>query len=301
MTAGGPPDLGDGPAAAGGASWERRVVGALDFVRRRVTGDYEIDEFGFDRDLTENVLLPTLRPLFQKWFRGEVAGIENVPATGPAMVVANHAGTIAIDAVMTAVALHDHHPARRHLRMLGADLVFRTPLLGDLSRKAGHTLACNADTERLLAAGELVGVWPEGYKGVGKPFSERYQLQRFGRGGFVSVALRAGVPIVPCAIVGAEEAYPLIGRCEALAKVFDLPYFPVTPTFPWLGPLGLLPLPSKWLIEFGEPVETAGLQDRADDPVLVFELSDLVRDTIQDMVYRLLEQRGPAFTWPLPF
>ena len=157
---------------------------------------------------------------------------------------------------MTPVAVHDNHPAHRHLRLLGADLVFRCRSLAPLARKAGHTLACNADAERLLGAGELVGVLPEGFKGIGKPFSERYKLQRFGRGGFVSAALRTGAPIIPCSIVGAEEIYPMIGNAKTLARLLGVPYFPITPTFPLLGPLGLIPLPTKWIIEFGEPIPT---------------------------------------------
>ena len=161
---------------------------------------------------------------------------------------------------MTQIALRDRHPARRHLRMLGADLVFKTPFVGELARKTGTTLACNADAERLLSRGELVGVWPEGFKGIGKPFSERYKLQRFGRGGFVSAALRSQVPIMPCSIVGAEEIYPIVGNMKTLARLLGLPYFPVTPTFPLLGPLGMIPLPSKWIIEFGEPIATDELR-----------------------------------------
>ena len=200
---------------------------------------------------------------------------------------------------MTAVALHDEHPARRHLRMLGADLLFRLPLVGSMARKQGTTLACNPDAERLMAAGELVGVWPEGFKGIGKPFKDRYKLQRFGRGGFVSAALRTGVPIIPCSIVGAEEIYPKIGDIKPLARLFGAPYFPVTPTFPLLGPLGLVPLPSKWYIEFGEPIRTdaaaGGASAEADDPMLVFNLTDQVRETIQYTLYRLLSQRRNAF------
>jgi 1-acyl-sn-glycerol-3-phosphate acyltransferase len=180
--------------------------------------------------------------------------------------------------------------------MLGADLMFRVPVVGQLSRKHGTTLACNADAERLLTADELVGVWPEGFKGIGKPFADRYKLQRFGRGGFVSAALRTGRPIIPCSIVGAEETYPKIGDVPALARLLNLPYFPVTPTFPLLGPLGAVPLPSKWLIEFGEPVSTTELgPDAADDPMLVFNLADQVRETIQHTLYRLLGRRRSAF------
>ena len=150
--------------------------GWLDFVRRRMTGDYRVDDFGFDPELTDRVLLSLVRPLYRSWFRVETSGLDNVPSSSGALVVANHSGVIAMDAVMTQVALRDEHPAHRHLRMLGANLVFQTPFMGEMARKAGHTLACHPDAERLLAAGDLVGVWPEGFKGVGKPFGQRYKL-----------------------------------------------------------------------------------------------------------------------------
>ena len=279
------------------SSFDRKLAGGLAFLRRRLTGDYPIDDFGFDPDLTEHVLLPPLRPLYDKWFRVETRGLDNVPDIGGALVVANHSGAIPMDAVMTALALLDHHPAHRHLRMLGADLVFKLPVVAPLARKAGNTLACSADAERLLAAGELVGVWPEGFKGIGKPFSERYKLQRFGRGGFVSAALRTGAPIIPCSIVGAEETYPMIGNARTLARLLGLPYLPITPTFPLLGPLGAVPLPSKWIIEFGEPIETKDLGGAAaaDDPMLVFNVTDQVRETIQSTLYTLLMQRRSVF------
>jgi len=273
--------------------WDRRVASALALVRRRLTGAYEVDEFGFDRELTEDVLHPMLRPLYRKWFRVEVSGVDNLPAVGPALVVANHSGTIPVDSLMLSLAVHDEHPAHRHLRLLGADLVFRMPILSELARKAGGTLACNPDAERLMTGGELVGVFPEGFKGIGKPYWRRYHLQRFGRGGFVSAALHTGTPIVPVSIVGAEEIYPILGNIKPLARLLGTPYFPVTPLFPWLGPLGLIPLPSKWLIEFGAPIPTAHLTDQADDPVVVFNLADEVRSTIQEILRRLLERRGP--------
>ena len=148
----------------------------------------------------------------------------------------------------------------------------------------------------MLARGELVGVWPEGFKGVGKPYSERYKLQRFGRGGFVAAAMRTGVPIVPCSIVGAEEIYPLIGNIPSLARFLHVPYIPITPFFPLLGPLGLIPLPSKWVIEFGEAVTTDELPPgAAEDPMVVFDITDQVRETIQHTLYECLTQRRSAF------
>jgi len=284
------PDQASAPAPE---SWERVAAAGLAFLRRRLTGDYEVDEFGFDPELTEQTVLPLARLLYRRWFRTEVVGVHNLPPDGAALVVANHAGALwALDGVMTATAVHEETPDHRFLRLLGADLVFNTPVLGEFARKTGSTLACNPDAERLLANGELVGVWPEGFKGIGKPFSERYKLQRFGRGGFVSAALRTGSPIIPTAIVGSEEIHPMLGNAKTLARILGLPYFPLTPTFPWLGPLGLVPLPSKWYIEFGEPIETSSYgSEAADDPMLVFELTDRVREQIQGSLYRLLMQR----------
>ena len=267
-----------------------------EFIERRRAGDYAVDEFGFDAELNDHVLMAILRPLYRSWFRVESSGLENVPATTGALVVANHSGTVAFDAMMTQVALLDDHPAHRHLRMLGANLVFQTPFLGELARKAGHTLACTPDAERLLGRGEVVGVWPEGFKGIGKPFSDRYKLQRFGRGGFVAAALRMKAPIIPTAIVGAEEIYPMIANAKTVARLLGLPYFPITPTFPMLGPLGLVPLPSKWFIHFGDPIPTDQYPDgAADDPMLVFNLTDQVREQIQQSLYRLLMKRPSVF------
>ncbi|MEU6505148.1 lysophospholipid acyltransferase family protein [Streptomyces sp. NPDC046942] len=275
---------------------ERRVAAGLAFLRRRLTGDYDVDDFGFDEELTDQVLMSLLRPVYEKYFRVDVKGIENIPAEGGALIVANHSGTLPLDGLMMQVAVHDHHPADRHLRLLAADLVFVLPVVNELARKLGHTLACAEDAERLLAQGELVGVMPEGFKGIGKPFGERYKLQRFGRGGFVSTALRQGAPIIPCSIVGAEEIYPMIGNAKTLARLLGFPYFPLTPTFPWLGPLGAIPLPTKWTIQFGEPIPTDGYPpEAAEDPMLMFNLTDQVREQIQHTLYKLLVQRRSVF------
>ena len=271
------------------------VRSALSFLRGRLTGDYTVDEFGFDAELTEAVFLPPLRALYRKWFRVETHGVEHLPTSGGALLVSNHSGTVPLDALMTAVAVHDE-TGGRHLRGLGADLVFKLPLVGSFARKSGQTLACNEDAERLLRGGELVGVWPEGFKGIGKPFSARYKLQRFGRGGFVSAAVRSGVPIIPVSVVGAEEIYPKLGDIKLLARTLGLPYFPVTPFFPHFGLLGTIPLPTKWSIEFGEPIRTDSIDaDAVDDPMLVFQLTDQVRESIQQTLYRRLSQRKSVF------
>lgn len=277
-----------------GDQWEPQLARFLAFLRRRLTGDYTVDEYGFDEEVTTRFFMAALRPIAEKWFRIEVRGAENIPATGGALVVSNHSGTIPVDGLMTMVSIHDQ--TGRHLRPLGADLVFRLPMVGALARKGGATLACTEDAERMLRGGELVGVWPEGFKGIGKPFSDRYKLQRFGRGGFVSAALRTGVPIVPLSVVGAEEIYPLVGNIPSLARLVGVPYIPITPFFPLLGPLGLVPLPSKWLLEFGEPIRTDEYDaGAAEDPMLVFNVTDQVRETIQQTLYSLLMQRQSVF------
>jgi 1-acyl-sn-glycerol-3-phosphate acyltransferase len=278
-----------------GDDWERRLAELMAFVRRRLEGDYEVDDYGFDRELTERFFMAALRPVAEKWFRLEVRGLENIPAEGGALVVSNHSGTVPLDGLMTMLAVHDK--AHRFLRPLGADLVFKMPLISSLARKSGATLACVEDAERMLSGGHLVGVWPEGFKGIGKPFSERYKLQRFGRGGFVSAALRTGVPIIPLSVVGAEEIYPLVGNIPSLARLLGVPYIPITPFFPWLGPLGMVPLPSKWILEFGEPIRTDAYDPaEAEDPMLVFNVTDQVRETIQHTLFDLLRQRDGVFS-----
>jgi 1-acyl-sn-glycerol-3-phosphate acyltransferase len=273
------------------------IRGTAEFARRRLTGDYQVDEFGLDEHLLESVLLPMLRPLSDLWFRAEVSGIEHLPESGGALIVCNHAGVLPLDGLMLQLAVHDRHPKQRVVRLLAADLVFETPIVGGLARKAGHTLACPADAERLLRSGELAGVFPEGYKGIGKSYSERYKLQRFGRGGFVSAAVRTGVPIIPCSIVGSEEIYPKLANLGPLARLLDLPYFPVTPLFPHLGALGAIPLPSKWYIEFGEPISTGAYEpEAADDAMTMFDITDQVRETIQQTLYKLLTKRRNPFT-----
>lgn len=287
-----------GPAADHSDGWRGRISGLAEFASRRLTGAYEVDQFGFDPDLNSAVLMPAALALYRNWFRVRIRGLEHVPASGPALVVANHSGVLPLDAIMLQAGIYAEHPAARNLRLLGADLVYSLPALGWLARRSGHTRANPAMALELLAHGELVGVFPEGFKGIGKPFRERYRLQRFGRGGFARTAILAQVPIVPCAIIGAEEIYPMLANAEPLARALHLPYFPLTPLFPWLGPLGAVPLPSNWLIEIGEPVPTTGLAEPGDDPAedVVFALADKVRGIIQATLDELVAERGPAFS-----
>jgi 1-acyl-sn-glycerol-3-phosphate acyltransferase len=262
---------------------------------RRLQGDYAEDEWGFDEQFAQ-LMLPFLELLYERWWRVEATGAQNVPSHGRALLASNHAGILPWDATMMSVALMKAHPLPRYPRFLVLDWAFRLPWISTVMRKVGGVVASPYNAMRLLEQDELVAVFPEGVKGTGKPFSERYRLQRFGRGGFVEIALRTRSPIVPVAVVGSEEIYPKIAELPAVARVIGAPFFPVTPTFPWLGPLGVVPLPSKWRIEFCRPIETAPYgPGAADDRATVFELSERVRETIQEKLYENLVKRGPAF------
>src|SRR5262249_37958133 len=170
------------------------------------------------------------------------------------------------------------------------------PFVGTFMSRCGAVRACPENATRLLERDEAVIVFPEGTRGIGKPYEQRYRLVRFGRGGFVRIALRTGAPIVPIAIIGSEEIHPILGRWDWLARLINLPYFPLTPTFPWLGLLGLVPLPSKWRIEFGAPIEWAahyGPQG-ADDRLLVSRLTEEGRQRGQRIGADALPRPPPA-------
>ena len=257
--------------------------------------DYEVDDFGFDREWTES-LLPLFEVLYRDYWRVETTGIGHVPAEGRALLVSNHAGVLPWDGVMIKTAQFMEHPHPRHARALVAAMFFGMPVMSWFLRRSGQTIGHPDDTRRLLERDELVLVFPEGVRGTGKPFKDRYRLRRFGRGGFVQVAIRARAPIIPVSVVGSEEIYPMIGDLGPVAKAMGLPYFPMTPFWPWLGPLGLIPLPSKWRIQFHEPVRTDEVvPEAADDQNLVMRISDQVRDTIQQGLYDNLKLRRGAF------
>jgi 1-acyl-sn-glycerol-3-phosphate acyltransferase len=218
--------------------------------------------------------------------------MSNVPALGRCLVVANHSGTLPLDGLMLRTCVRREHATTRELRWLAEDSVFHLPFVGAFMSRVGGVRACPENAERLLSKEGLLAVFPEGVKGIGKLFRDRYRLQRFGRGGFIRLCLRTGTPLVPCAIVGAEEASPMLYRDELVSKFVGLPYLPVTPTFPLLGPLGLVPAPTKWSIEFGEifRFDEYGPEAASDD-VLVGRLADRVRAAIQNMIDRALAGR----------
>jgi 1-acyl-sn-glycerol-3-phosphate acyltransferase len=280
---------------AGGAAFNWEAVGKLLRSLYFTWHSEDVDEFGFDPKLNES-LEPFFEFLYTVWWRVEATGIEQVPGEGPALIVANHSGVLPWDGLMIKVALRQEHPARRPCRMLALDMFALLPFLAPLLAQTGAVRASQENGERLLRKGELVGVFPEGVKGVGKYFKDRYRLARFGRGGFVRLALRTGAPILPCAVFGAEEIYPVLGKANWVGRPLGLPYVPLTPTFPWLGPLGLLPLPTKWSIDFGDPLPTASYGPAAaEDPILVNRLSQEVRSTIQGMIDGRLARRRSVF------
>jgi len=251
---------------------------------------FDVDELGFDRNFEEQVR-PLLDWFYDRWFRVELHGGDRLPQSGPVILVANRAGAIPWDSLMLSLGCRR---LGREVRPLVEDDVFHFPSLGVLINRLGAVRACPENAELLLSRGEAVAVFPEGASGFGKPFRERYRLQRFGRGGFTKLALRTGARIVPVAIVGSEEIHPLLARLPG--GPLGVPFVPVTPTFPLLGPAGLLPLPAKWHIEIGEPVDLGGHGPEAakDDP-LVLRLTEHVRSTIQAMLDERLAQRRSIF------
>lgn len=268
-----------------------------EMVRRRTTKGRERerpvpDEFGLDPEFRSRAL-PLFRLLYEKYWRVDARGTRLVPKSGPVVLVSNHSGALPFDATMISCALEEaRHP--RPARFLYDRFVENLPWVPELYRKAGGVVASRENAARLLAKGELVGLFPEGVSGLSKLYSERYVLQPFS-GGCVRLALRFGAPIVPVAVVGAEEIYPLVGRLKGIGELLGAPYLPVTPFFPLLGPLGLIPLPSKWRIRFGKPIVLAPAEPDRLDGTAVRALAEQVRRRVQGMVRALLKERESVF------
>jgi len=252
-----------------------------------------IDEFGLDERFLEP-LLPLARWFHDVYFRVESEGLEHIPATGRALLVANHSGTLPYDASMVVTAVMLKHPAKRHVRPLVEDFIYHVPYLGMFMSRVGAVRACQENAQRLLENDQATLVFPEGVKGIGKLFSKRYRLQRFGRGGAIRLALAARAPIIPVSIVGAEESMPLISKVSWLAKPLGLPYIPITPTLPWLGLAGLVPFPTKWFIDFGPPFDLSAHDPDAlvHDRVLLNRLNEDLRGQVHGMIDRRLASRG---------
>ena len=270
----------------------RHRVGALGMVER----SGEVDEFGMD-PVTLRHLRLLLDFLMDKYWRVETIGLDSIPTRGPSLLVANRSGLLPYDSLMLCHAIERWHPRRERPRFLVADWLITLPFVQPYLARLGGARACRENADRLLRSGHSVIAFPEGVKGAAKVFRERYQLQRFGRGGIVRVAVENRVPLVPIAVVGAEEAHPILFKAQLPARALGLPFLPVTPTFPLLGPLGLLPLPTKWIVKVGEPIPLDGLEPSAlEDELLVSRLTEELRARIQALVADGLEARSSVWS-----
>lgn len=266
-----------------------------DILKRRLKGDYETDEWGLDWEFVE-AMRPFLDFMYKMYWRVETSGIEHIPDYERALLVCNHSGQLPWDGAMIMTAILNEHPAQRLVRNLYANWFSTLPFLSAILVKMGQALASVENGTRLLEQDELVGVFPEGYKGVGKLFKNRYRLARFGRGGFTKMAIRTGAPLIPVSVVGAEETYVSVANSSTLARLAGFPYFPISLRFPWFGLLGIVPYPTKWYIDFGEPIPVDEYNpEQADNLVLVSQLTDQVRNVVQDMVNDRLSNRRSVF------
>jgi 1-acyl-sn-glycerol-3-phosphate acyltransferase len=266
-----------------------------DILKRRLTGQYETDEWGLDTEVLQ-AIKPFFDFMYKTYWRVETTGMENIPAEGRALLVCNHSGQLPWDGSMIGTAVLNEHPGQRLVRSLYGDWLPTLPFVSSIFVKLGQVLANEENGVRLLEQDQLVAVFPEGYKGIGKLFKDRYRLARFGRGGFIRMALKAGSPVIPVSVVGAEETYISLAKSDTIARMIHFPYFPISPTFPWFGLLGFIPLPTKWYIDFGEPIHLGeGGAEAARDITLVSQLTDQVRNSVQQLIYTRLAQRRSIF------
>lgn len=266
-----------------------RFISKIEDFRRECEND--ADRFGMSPTFLERVRR-IFQFLYHDYFRVDICGADNVPKKGPAILVANHSGTIPYDATMSHLAVYNNLKSKRLVRFLVDDFIFNIPVLGKVIERIGGVRASFENAMELLEDGHIVMIFPEGIEGIGKLYNERYQLQEFQRAGFVRLAIKMKVPVIPVSIVGAEEIHPLIWKSKKFAENLGLPYIPFTPTFPWLGPLGLVPLPSKWKITFNKPVSFKKFRaaDARKNSVVKREAAK-VRETILKSLKRDLKKR----------
>lgn len=248
------------------------------------------DPFGFDPAFRDR-LKPAFEFLHDRYFRVETTGAHHLPASGPAILVANHSGAIPLDGAMIVTTVDRH--GGRALRFLYDRFVENLGPVSTFYKKVGGVVASRENALAVLREGEPMLLFPEGVPGVAKPFGDRYRLCGFSPG-FARLALAMDVPIIPVAVVGAEEIYPLVGRMESLGKLLGAPYVPLTPFFPLLGPLGAVPLPTKWFIRFGKPIRLPQVEGEARWQRARIEAIRM-RRKIQAMVTRLRARRQSVF------
>lgn len=265
----------------------RTELASLSASERRA----EVDEFGMDLDLLVRVQR-LLDLLFDHYWRVQVSGVEHLPLAAPCLFVSNRSGLLPYDGLMLAHAIGRARPDWPRARFLVADWLMTLPFAQPGLTRLGGVRACPENVDRLLRMGSPVIAFPEGAKGAAKVFRDRYRLQRFGRGGAIRSALGARVSLVPVAIVGAEEAHPILFKSDsALSRALGLPFVPVTPTFPWLGPLGLLPLPTHWRIAIGEPMPLPEIAMGPGQDLEISRLNEILRARVQSLLDGALADR----------
>jgi 1-acyl-sn-glycerol-3-phosphate acyltransferase len=285
------------PAGVEG-SLDEIVTGLNPFNLRRKYHEFslsmrseEVDAFGFD-PIFDRFVRPVFEFLYTKYWRVETYGISNIPKSGPCLMVGNHSGSLPYDATMLKMAVLKEHTAHREVRFMVEDFLFHFPFLGSMMNRFGGVRASQENAQQLLQAQMPVVVFPEGVKGLGKLYRDKYHLARFGRGGFIRLCLRTGAPLVPVAFIGPEEIHPMMARETFFAGMLGIPYVPITPTFPWLGPAGLIPLPSKWFIHILPPIDLSEYGPEAEkDRVLVYRLAQRVKNQIQEVIVEQLKNR----------
>jgi len=266
----------------------------IDSIRINTVNEEGFDEFGFSRESLK-AFAPIALFLYEKWFRTEVIGIENVPSSGPALIIPNHSGQLPLDGMMISVAAMKYLDPPRMPRAMVERWFPTLPLVSVFFSRVGQVVGVTQNAERLLDNGELVLIFPEGARGSGKTWDKRYKVQRF-TPGFMELAIKYKAPIIPTAVIGGEEQAPSFVNVEPLAKKLGFPYFPITPTFPWLGLLGFVPLPSRYHIYFGPPMDFSGFGDDLSEPDRISEHVERVRATVQNMVNEGLKKRTfPGF------
>ena len=293
------PDEFAGAAAEAEEAAERLMsLGDLRELLPAAEPDRALDDWGRSETVV-SLMEPILNFYYRYWFRVETEGIENVPAEDGALLVANHSGALPPDAPMIMQAIRNEHSSPRPLYMLGENWFRGYPGVSMIVNKMGLVPAHRANAQRLLRdEGRLAVVFPEGQKGSRKLYWQRYKLRRFGRGGFVRTAIRARVPIVPIAVVGAEEAMPIFAHLKLFEKLSGLIYFPLTPSFPHFGLAApLLYMPSKFKIRFMEPIDMSEYPpETVDDPAEIQAISERIRARIQRQLDDMLAARESVWT-----
>ena len=259
-----------------------------DQLKRRFTGEYQTDPWGMDYEFIE-VVQPLLDFLQKRYFRLELTGLEHVPDAERAILVANHSGQFPWDGLLLNTVIVNEHPSMRTVRVLFDPWFATIPFLGDGLVRFGHVVATEENGEKLLEQDELIAVFPEGNRAMGKTTRNQYKLTRFDPDAFIRMALKTGAPILPVSIVGSEETAPTLHRSRTLAALTGAPFFPL----PLFGPL---PLPAKWYVDIAPPIPTEEYgPDRADDLSLISQLADLTRNHVRQMLTNRLTQRRSVF------